>query len=490
MEPAPIADLKMGMNHSDSVFLEFSLPNATTWFYFSWLLAVALFFKFSRFFSVRNWDVVMAFLLVPGLLVIQKTRGGARPSDIHPAVQVTELVGQGAGLVHGAPTAVSWFGAPNRHPALSSGGWLWWGYLWLMCGSMYFFLRCLLDLTLVQRPALPPNLSFGGLCWLGGALLACLVTVAFRAPEQDPPHPSSQPAGIQSTTTTVGPESASLGQLRQQFGAKFWLSRTFAVLGHVAVVLGLIFIGRWHFQDSAAGMAAATFYLMLPYTGLYVGQAHHVWPMALLVWALATYKLPVLAGVFLGLAAGTMYFPAVLLPLWFSFYWKRGAGRFLGAFVFSAGLCLAVIGLVLFVQNDLDTSIREALRQTAWQPWKIPTTEGFWTGTHWAYRIPIFTAYVAFVIVTAFWPWPKNLAHVIALSAAVLIGIQFWYADQGGVYVLWYLPLLLLLIFRPNLEDRRPAPIQSETDWLLRLRRSLARLAGWLLKTPEYVKAK
>src|SRR5207244_12817162 len=132
------------------------------------------------------------------------------------------------------------------------------------------------------------------------------------------------------TAGTVGPASASLGQLRPQFAAEFWLSRAFAVLGHLAVVLGLMFIGRWHFQDVTAGMAAATFYLMVPYTGLYVGQAHHVWPMALVVWALCTYRLPMLAGAFLGLAAGTMYFPVVLLPAWFRFSWRRGAARSLG----------------------------------------------------------------------------------------------------------------------------------------------------------------
>jgi hypothetical protein len=482
------------MNPSLNVFLDFSLPNATTWFYFSWLLAVALFFKFSRLLSIRNWDVVTMFLLVPGLLVIQASRVSPALSPNHPAIQIMDLVGQEAGMAYGAPTGLAWFGHPNRHPAIASTGGLWWGYLWLMCGSAYFFLRCLLDLTLVGRPALPPNLDFGGLFWLGGALYVCLVTVAFRVPDRLAPRPATDSVGIHSTAatpvptpvvpSTVGPESASLGQLRH------WLSRTLAVLGHLAVVLGLIFIGRWHFQDVTGGMAAATFYLMLPYTGLYVGQAHHVWPMALVIWALATSKLPILAGAFLGLAAGTMYFPAVLLPLWLSLYWKRGAGRFLAAFLATAGLCLAVIGLVLWLQNDLDTSIREALGQTAWQPWKIPTTEGFWTGTHWAYRIPIFVAYVAFVLVTAFWPWPKNLAHLIALSAAVLIGIQFWYADQGGVYVLWYLPLLLLLVFRPNLADHRPALIHPETDWLCRLRRATTRLVRRLLKIPEMVRAR
>src|SRR5438132_1654829 len=222
------------MNPPVSVFLDFSLPNATTWFYFSWLLAVALFFKFSRLLSVRNWDVVTVFLLVPGLLVIQGTRARPAPAPVHPAVQIAELVGHGGAMVHGAPTAAAWFGNPNPPPALASGGRLWWGYLWLMCGSAYLFLRCLLDLTLVQRPALPPNLNFGGLFWLGGALLACLIAVAFRAPERLPPDPALSTPGIQSTTSTVGPESASLGQLRQQFGSELWLSRAFAVLGHLA----------------------------------------------------------------------------------------------------------------------------------------------------------------------------------------------------------------------------------------------------------------
>jgi len=486
------------MNPSLSVFLDFNLPNATTWFYFSWLLAVALFFKFSRLLSIRNWDVITVFLLMPGLLVINATRTGYAPTANHPAVQITELVGQGASLSQGAPTVLSWLSSQDRHPALTSRSWLWWGYLWILLGSAYFFLRCLLDLTLVQRPALSPNLTFGGLFWLAGALLACLITVAYRAPEKNPHLASvaSPPAvnGMSSPapsweTGVVGQESALIGQLRQQLGTEFWLSRSFAVFGHGAVVLGLIFIGRWHFQDVTAGMAAATFYLIIPYTGLYVGQAHHVWPMALLIWALASYRWPAVAGVFLGLAAGTMYFPAILLPLWLSFYWKRGSGRFLFTFVISAGFCLAVLGLV-WLEDGLDTSIREALQQTAWQPWRIPTTEGFWTMMHWAYRIPIFVAYAAFVMVTAFWPSPKNLAHVIALSAAILIGIQFWYADQGGVYVLWYLPLLLLLVFRPNLEERRPAVIDPGTDWLARLGRGFARLVSWFFRTPELVKVK
>jgi hypothetical protein len=63
--------------------------------------------------------------------------------------------------------------------------------------------------------------------------------------------------------------------------------------------------------------------------------------------------------------------------------------------------------------------------------------------------------------------------------------MQMWYADQGGVYVLWYLPLVLLMVFRPNLSDRRPVVIAPETDWLARLGRLLGRVTAWLLKSPQ-----
>jgi hypothetical protein len=237
-------------------------------------------------------------------------------------------------------------------------------------------------------------------------------------------------------------------------------------------------------------MAAATFYLLLPYTAFHFGQVHHVWPIALLVWAVAAYRKPTLAGFLLGLAAGSVYYPALVFPLWFSFYWRRGAGRFAVAFVLAASLSLAVAGSILWFRGELTSSLQSVLALSDWQPWKKPTTEGFWlwldgSGVHWAYRIPIFMAYLAFVITTAFWPLPKNLAHVLALSAAVLIGIQFWYADQGGVYVLWYLPLLLLIMFRPNLSDRRPPLIIPETDWMTRWGRTGSRLAMRILHLPE-----
>ncbi len=478
-----------------SIFLDFNLPNATTWFYFAILLSVSLFFKFGRVLSVRNWDVITIFLLVPGLMVIQGARP-VSPSGVvnarHPALQVARLVGQSSnGILPTGPAVLGSVAemAETRDPALMWMRWQWLGYLWLMVGSAYLFCRCLYDLVLVQRPALAPNLSFGGLAFLAIALLSCLIAVAFRPIEGEPygAPPRENGAGA---NKPVGPETAALAVARVIKPPSWlaWLAaRGSAVTCHLAVVLGLVLIGRRHFLDPTAGMAAATFYLMLPYTGMFVSQVHHVLPVAMVVWALVVFPWPWLSGCLLGLAAGTAYFPALLLPIWTGFYWRRGAGRFLLAFLLTAGLTLtlAAVGTEMWMERDVSDVLRDVRRDAAWQPWKIPDTEGFWTGIGWAYRIPVFVGYVVFVSATAVWPWPKNLAHLLALSAAAIIGIQFWYADQGGVYVLWYLPLLVLLVFRPNLAERRPPEINPDTDWLTRMRRALVGLIPRGAKQPE-----
>ena len=142
-----------------SIFLDFNLPNATTWFYFSFLLAVALFFKFSRLMSIRNWDVVTLFLLVPGFLLLQQGRSFVCMSG-------SALVGMGA-----EQALPGWGGAfagmsqltHATDVALSGSRWLWFGYLWLLGGSAYFLVRCLMDLTLVRRrpPCSPTSTSEG-----------------------------------------------------------------------------------------------------------------------------------------------------------------------------------------------------------------------------------------------------------------------------------------------------------------------------------------
>lgn len=475
-----------------SIFYEFNLPNAATWFYFALLLAVALFFKFTRLLSVRNLDILALFLLVPGLLLLQEGHdksgtGAPAPAVARlaaaPTVALTAPVGGVAGAAAGAGVAMPPIAAASRL--------VWFGYLWLVCGTAFLLVRCLVDLALVRRPALGPNLNLSGLAWMAGALFICLAAVAVRKPAGPPGEGGKRSVAVNETqrraedlvkegTAVVDPDGTATA---------FWVERGLAMACHLAVVLGLIYIGVRHFQDAHAGMAAATFYLLLPYTAYHVELIHHVWPAALLVWAVAVYQRPFLAGCLLGLAAGSVYFPLLLFPVWFSFYQRRGAGRFSLAFLLLAAACLAVVASLLWADGRLARGLNLTVSLADWLAWvePKPDVEGFWTGVRWAwaYRLPVAIAFFAFVVTTVFWPAPKNLAHLLALSAAVLLGIQFWYADQGGVYVLWYLPLLLLVVFRPHLADRMPPPLPPESDWLLRLARAAGRRFARLLRLPE-----
>ena len=241
-------------------------------------------------------------------------------------------------------------------------------------------------------------------------------------------------------------------------------------------------------------MSAATFYLLLPYTflllpdsALGVGRWDHAWPMALTLWAVFCYRRPVLSGMFLGVATGTAFFLLVALPAWLSFYRDRGATRFLVSFVVSATLGLGVLGGLLWLNGDLPSGLRSDWTTFDWQPWKHPAakTPGFWRFAQMpaAYRVPVFFATMVIVIGSAFWPTPKNLAHLIALTAATLLSIQFWYADRGGVYVLWFLPLLLLLAFRPNLSTTAP-PVPPSDDWIVRVSRRVGGLFRWSRRKP------
>jgi hypothetical protein len=421
-----------------SIFLDFHLPNAATWFYFSLLLTIALFFQFGRVLSVRNLDLLALYLIVPGFLLLQEAH----------TLQVAAQSASGA-------TRVAMGDRGSRELVLA--------YAWLLAGSGYWFGRALLDLALVRRPLLTPNLNPAGLGWLGLALLLALSAVAVRRTTDQAesvqvgkgPIPVAEVRDV--ATKVVTRANAETGQGASPDDVRFWVERSLAMLCHLAVVLALLFTGLRHFGDLTAGLATGTLYLLLPYTAFYIDQLHHVWPTAFLMWAIFCYRRPALSGWLLGLAAGSAFFPLLLFPLWLSFYAKRGAWRFVVWFLVATAISSGVAAAVLWADGRLGTVIL----QPDWLPWKRPLAESLWTGVHGAYRLPIFVLFVAFLISVVFWPKPKNLSHLISLSTAILIGVQFWHADRGGVYVLWYLPLILLMVFRPNLSSHEP-PVPSE----------------------------
>src|SRR3954447_1352547 len=115
------------------ILFEYHKVNPTTWVYLSSLLTIGLYFKFSRLLSVRNLDLLGLIMLAPGLLVVE-------------------------------------FGLSKENPAIEQVG-----YIWLFVWSGLFMIRLLLDPMMVRRPLLEPNLSVGGMTFLGISLLIFLM---------------------------------------------------------------------------------------------------------------------------------------------------------------------------------------------------------------------------------------------------------------------------------------------------------------------------
>jgi hypothetical protein len=177
----------------------------------------------------------------------------------------------------------------------------------------------------------------------------------------------------------------------------------------------------------------------------------------------------------MGLALSVFYYPLFLLPLWLSFYWQRGLARFVMGVLGS--IAIMVLSLVV-VSRDL-TSFWLKL-QPMFALW-IPFTDnlrGIW-GLSWDpwYRLPVIVGCAVLSGGLAIWPAHKNLGTLLSCSAAVMVAVQFWhgFGDGGGMYMAWYMPLLLMTVFRPNLEDRVALSVLGE-GWFQRRRARLAQL--------------
>ena len=432
----------------------------TTWVYLSSLLMIGLFFKFSRFWSVRNLDLIMLIGLAPGLLLvhfgthIQKKEAadgalaGVTNIDVDADLTSTDGLSSTDGL-----NLSDKFNSSDRaaKTGLPDGARLeQLGYLALFLVGGAWLIRLLMDPAMVRRPLLAPNLSVGGLSFIGVSLFAFLIAnVVVNQPGEG--LTTDNFVRMDSLLTyqqNSGPGYAVLNVL--PLGA----IKTVAILSHVAIVLGVVLIGYRHFENTTNGIGAAMLFLMLPYTSQMTSRVDHFLPAAFLVWAVLCYRRPVISGIFLGAACGCVYYPLFLLPLWLSFYWQRGVLRF------SVALTCTLIAMALSLLFIPESGGFVADLQRMFgilQPAKSGLM-GMWREDNggWApsYRLPVLAAFVALSGSLALWPATKNLGTLLSCSAAVMLASQFWHGYGGGMYMGWYLPLVMLTVFRPNLEDR------------------------------------
>ncbi len=469
--------------------------NELTWFYLSFLLIVAVYFRFTRVFSLRNFDLALLLSASPGLLFLSGFTAPASTENISlnspKVVSVAELENSAAlannvplennpssrqmpiAITEDLPAIVETPTDPNEGVKADA---IALGYVWLFVVACIFLLRLFLDSYLSRRPYLGQNLNSQGLGFLCFCAFLFLMTKAIT---EDLPSTTAQSVAnadfiLSRTATEIDDEEISVGPAAPLFPAIVGLvfedlaPKILVILSHLAVITGLWFVGRNLFGDCNLGLAMATLYQLLPCTSYNVGQVNHVLPSALIIWAFVSYRKPVVAGILLGLACGTMFFPVALLPLWAAYYGRKGAWRFTGALCVVAVILLMTLAMTSI---DHDSFIRKTIGTINVPLMAIKnaqTGDGFWHGADYlsVYRWPLMTLYMIMIIVMTIWPRRRNIEVLLAQSTAAIVGTQLWYTQNGGVYLLWYFPLMLMVIFRPRLlklKSFEELPEQEET---------------------------
>jgi len=432
------------------------------WLVYASLLVIAVYFRFSRVLMIRNLDLILTLLIAAAVVVSSHYRN------------VPWSVGA-EGLV-----ADRYFAHVN-HPAYT------WGTFALMAVTGLLIVRLILDESLTRRPRLDQNLNQAGLTFLCIPAFAILAAGVFLKPapvtnvkaiehgrallqrrevevskatgNNDVPAPTETliaaggAAVAQLSGTLPNSVSVNTGDTRN---TELLVARILVVVAHLIVVLGLLYIGRQHFASLQLGFAMVCLYLLLPCTAANVHKLSHVLPAACLIWAIASYRRPTVAGVLLGLACGTLFFAVFLLPLWAVFYGRKGALRF-GVSVLAIVAVLATC--LMMISGDADSFYNRVVMSTNWTVYRLldDTLSISQTSvSQLLIRIPM--AAVFFVMLTAMTvlPRPRNLENLLANSTALVVAAQMWYPDDIGTYVQWYMPLFLLVVFRPRLDRFMP----------------------------------
>ena len=361
-----------------------------------------------------------------------------------------------------------------------------WSSLALVALAVLLVVRLLLDESLTRRPRLDQNLNQAGLTFLCIPAFVILGFGVFLKPapvtnvnaiehgrallqrrevevhQTDAPTPTETliAAGGAAMAQLSGnlPNSVSIdtGETRD---TELLVARILVVFAHLVVILGLLYIGRQHFASLHLGVAMSCLFLLLPCTAANVHKLSHVLPAACLIWAIASYRKPTFAGVLLGLACGTLFFAVFLLPLWAVFYGRKGAIRF-GMSVF--GVVVVLTTCLMMISGDADSFFNRVVTSTNWTVYRLlddTLTVSEASVGQLFIRIPM--AAIFFVILTAMTvlPRPRNLENLLANSTALVVAAQMWYPDDIGTYVQWYMPLFLLVVFRPRLDRFMPPDI-------------------------------
>ena len=196
-----------------------------------------------------------------------------------------------------------------------------------------------------------------------------------------------------------------------------------------------------------------------------LGYISHIAPVAVLLLAFAALHRPLVSGLLLACAAGVLFWPAFLFPLWFGWRaWRRE-----GMWPFAAGFAVGGLVIAALVVYYSHAPAGDALRlfmestlehQEGGSPLEYGASRFSFWGTHPALAAvfqrplfgstslfkPMFLAFAALCLAAAWWARGRTVPQLAALTAMLAAAIQLWKTHATGSYVEWYLPFLIIAL--------------------------------------------
>ena len=226
-----------------------------------------------------------------------------------------------------------------------------------------------------------------------------------------------------------------------------------AILSQLAIVLGMMLIGLRHFDNIRAGIAAATLYLLLAlhrdvdrqrdpraaggtaWSGRCCSIAGRCLPARCWAWRSARFTTRCSCCRCGSASIG-----------------RRACVRFLLGF---AAMVAVLVVTLAFTSSDM-TMFLACLKQMFGVQFPIAENlRGAWQFWNTVYRYPIIAAFIGLSISFVHLAAAEESGHAHQLLGRADARHAILARPHGGGLALaWYLPLLLLTIFRPNLEDR------------------------------------
>ncbi|HKJ36166.1 MAG TPA: glycosyltransferase 87 family protein [Solirubrobacterales bacterium] len=230
-----------------------------------------------------------------------------------------------------------------------------------------------------------------------------------------------------------------------------YAARAAAIIFDLLCIAGLVVLGlRLAGRRLAATLALA--WLAYPYTAFVLqSNSNDSLLAAALIWSLALFAQPLARGALLAVAALTKFAPLVLAPLYLAgkhgLAGLRGSVRerarpallYAGAFALAAVLLLAhpVIdpGVATFWERTVGS---QAGRVSPFSIWGQADLE-------WLHTL-VKLGVVVLAIAIALVPRERTMTQIAALGAAVMIAVEITAEHWFYLYIVWFLPLLLLAI--------------------------------------------